>query len=130
MGDRIQINGTWYIKEEPTQDEEKKSNYLDVMIEEIIANFDFEKVHKVMTLLNWEWRNEGVPPPYKIIEEARRHLRQAAEYRIDSKLHHETACSSSSGGLKATAYCCDNRVNIEYLQLEFILTEWDAQYDY
>ena len=31
------------------------------MINEVLAHFDFEKVHTTMYLLNWTWAGEGVP---------------------------------------------------------------------
>ena len=34
---------------------------LDKSFEVALKNFDFEKVHKCMTLLNWTWCGEGVP---------------------------------------------------------------------
>ena len=33
----------------------------DEMIQEVMDNFDFEKVHDVMSFLNWTWQDEGVP---------------------------------------------------------------------
>lgn len=31
------------------------------IVDEIMDNFDFEKVHKVMVALNWGWHGNGVP---------------------------------------------------------------------
>ena len=45
------------------------------MVEEILANFDFDKVHRVMQFLDWNWARLGeVPTVEDLRKEARRLL--------------------------------------------------------
>lgn len=50
-------------------------------IEEILNNFDFNKVKRVMEFLDWKWHNVGIPNEYQLICEARRLLEQAYEWK-------------------------------------------------
>ena len=44
-------------------------------VEEVIASFDFARVHRVMEALGWTWANiERVPTLGELVEEARRLL--------------------------------------------------------
>ena len=85
------------------------------MVEDLLSEFDFEKVDKVMRLLDWKWCVYGdkqvIPGVYGLITEARRLLFEVLEE--DEKEYHSLSC----GGLKASW-------DGEYLELEFILTEW------
>lgn len=51
-------------------------------IDEIMDNFDFGKVAKVMQFLNWQWAysDTGVPEEPELRETARRYLHQAYDY--------------------------------------------------
>jgi hypothetical protein len=52
------------------------------MIDEILDEFDFEKVHKVMVALDWEWKHsDELPSPAKLRHHARTLLRVVAERR-------------------------------------------------
>ena len=97
-------------------------------INEIIANFDFEKVNKTMIALDWKWGDEGVPNIKELKESAIERLESAIKQVLspDNKEHHNTAWISSSGGLKATAWK-NKKDKLEKLQLEFVLTDWDTE---
>lgn len=103
---------------------DKKNN----LINEILANFDFEKVHKTMTLLDWRWVGRGVPSINEIRDSASERLESAIEQVISSKNkeHHDIGWISSSGGLKATAWK-NKKGKLEKLSLEFVLTDWDTE---
>lgn len=57
-------------------------------INAIMEDIDFEKIHKVMEFLGWEWWGQGVPSIETIRTEARNHLERAWDSR----------CSTGSGG--------------------------------
>jgi len=82
-------------------------------IEEIMDNFDFEKVHKVMTYLNWEWHHEGVPEISKLKRTAREDLKRTYKEEIPW---------CESGGL---------RVEVDRegktMRLMFVLEYWDVE---
>lgn len=67
-------------------------NKVKERIDEIMEYFDFEKVHSVMTMMNWEWRDSGVPS----IDE----LKQTARHYLDTALdncHRQTYFTGSGG---------------------------------
>jgi len=101
------------------------------MIENILDNFDFDKVRKVMGFLQWEWcdvieETSSVPSTYKIVCSARDRLEKAYEYAIKNK---ENA-TLSSGGFEAFAQYNKETNEVDYLELKFVLTSWDEEIHY
>ena len=51
---------------------EEKYNMLpesiQLNIDELLENFNFDRVHEFMKLINWTWIDEGVPPVYSLFE--------------------------------------------------------------
>lgn len=94
------------------------------MIDEIMDNFDFAKVARVMSDLDWEWatHNGGmeIPNEPEIRQEARRLLREVAGKDTPAP------CSVECGGFKAEKYL-DN--DTEVLSLSFVAESWDS-YDW
>lgn len=64
------------------------------MIDEILDEFDFEKVHRVMTALSWTWYRE---PEVPSITDLRRMARYLLKQVVESKGIH----SVGSGGFTA-----------------------------
>ena len=94
-------------------------------IDDIMENFDFERVHKVMDMLEWRWGSakNGVPSVEELKKEAKRLLVSACV----EKNH------ISTGGFKAvfeksTGWGLDNDDD-PYVGLEFILEEWEGGLD-
>jgi hypothetical protein len=83
------------------------------LIDEIMDYFDFDKVAKVMTFLEWKWvsAEDGIPSVGEIRQSARRLLKDAIKNKT----------TFGTGGLRAT-------YDDGYLQLEFILEEMDVTY--
>ena len=83
-------------------------------IDEIMDWFDFEKVAKVMEFLKWKWvsTEDGIPSVSEIRQSARRLLKDAIKNKT----------TIGTGGLSAT-------YDDGYLQLKFILTEFDSSID-
>lgn len=50
-----------------------------IEMEEVLGNFNFERVILVMQALDWEWHNVGVPSLGDVKKEGRRLLRDAIE---------------------------------------------------
>ena len=82
-------------------------------VDNIMDWFDFDKVHKTMRALRWEWvgAEEKIPCQGEIRERARQLLTDA----IQSEM------SIGSGGLQVTYIPGEG-----FLKLEFIVSEWDA----
>ena len=101
------------------------------MINEVLAHFDFEKVYKTMTALNWKWFDKAaVPTITELKESAEQRLNDAIEQVIDPKNteHHDIGWISASGGFKAMAWKNEDGT-LARIQLEFIVADWDAEDD-
>lgn len=107
--------------------EQPKEDDLEYMIEDILNEFDFDKVERAMEALNWKWRGE-TPTLYDLREEALRLLRGAAKSRLgDFKdTHHDVAIINACGGFEARAYCNEDKTKITGLDLAFVITSWDS----
>lgn len=82
------------------------------VIDRIIDDFNFEKVHRVMVDLDWQWYwTNGVPSVGTLMTRAQELLYGA------SKMN--TGYSIGAGGFRATKTGCEDE---EGLELEFILT--------
>lgn len=98
-------------------------------IEYILEEFDFDKVHKVMTALNWTWARSNnitsskcefhVPNHYELIESARERLQNALEQAFKNE---SGRGFSETGGFRGEAFVEEQNV---YLVLSFILESWD-----
>ncbi len=99
------------------------------MINEVIANFDFERVQQVMKALNWTWcGSEEVPTIGELKVSAGDRLSCAIEQVLSAKNteHHEVGWMSNSGGLKAMAWKKEDGT-LARIQLEFVVEDWDAE---
>ena len=98
------------------------------MVNEVLAQFDFEKVNKTMYLLNWKWFDKAdIPTITELKESAEQHLYSAIEQALSPTNieHHEVGWHSASGGFKATAWKNEDNT-LARIQLEFIVADWDA----
>ena len=96
------------------------------LISGILNEFNFDKVHRVMTFLNWTWGYEEIVPDVDTI-------RKSARERMDNAIN---GCLkecppgvpflASSGGLEATA-SKNEYGQIDYVGLNFVLTQWDEE---
>ncbi len=99
-------------------DYKKLSNKQIESINEVMENFDFERVENVMDCLKWKWGVEGrVPDIYEIRRFARQLLADACIGL--SNLIEDKKLSLSSGGFTATAYRDGS------LSLSFVVEEYD-----
>lgn len=82
------------------------------LVKTILKNFDFEKVHIVMTALNWGWHdtNGEVPSVPEMKTLAKKLLKEVLE--TDNRL-------CATGGFEATY---QNGI----LELKFVVSEWNA----
>ena len=76
----------------------------DEVISEIMEKFDFQKVHAVMILTDWKWREIRVPT----LEELRDH----AHWFLINACFAEGDYTGGSGGF--TAYKCDGEVSLVF----------------
>lgn len=76
----------------------------DAIIKEILDKFDFEKVHAVMVLTDWKWKEIRVPT----VEE----LRECAGWLLVNACFAEGDYTSGLGGL--AVYKDDREVNLVF----------------
>lgn len=96
---------------------DKKTTQIYDQIDDIIYNFDFEKVHKIMKILKWRWFIGGelvIPSVQQLVKQARKLLFRAATETTTVEL----------GGFKATAKYKYSEKDILCLRLEFILERY------
>lgn len=86
-------------------------------IQEIIEEFNFEKVLDVMSYLDWRWNGE-LPTYGKLMVEAYRLLELAYSECERGKKDFDV----STGGFSADAYYDGGDIK---LRLAFVLTSWD-----
>jgi hypothetical protein len=91
----------------------------DEKIEEILNNFDFDRVFKTMTFLDWTWLYKGVPSIYQLVVSSKKKLEDSYDYSLE----HKEDWGIHSGGLKVRSYYENGKVD---LSLEFVLTDWDT----
>ena len=103
---------------------------IDSMVQEVLDEFDFEKVHLTMKALKWTWATvPGIPTIDRLKETAEYLLRGSIEGALKCEnLHGEAPYLHATGGFKA--YCYRNRYKqITSLHLEFIVSEWETDGD-
>ena len=100
---------------------------LEYMINDIMDEFEFDKVYETMGALDWKWRGE-TPSIEDLRETAESLLRGAAESRLGryKEEHHHVAIINATGGFEAKAFCNKDKTKITGLQLDFIVTSWDS----
>jgi hypothetical protein len=110
-----------------------KVDQTEVMITNIISEFDFLKVQAVMETLNWGWisAENGIPTTLELRQQATKLLRSAIRCRLGEYKdeHWEMGIHCSTGGFDATAYCNEDKTKITGLKLQFVVTEWNADLD-
>lgn len=94
-------------------------------IENIIENFDFDKVHKVMTFLNWGWatvEEGGIPSIGKLIIHSQKYLSDVFDMCTRTKKDYYTG----TGGFFVEAQYNNEENCCDYLKLRFELDSWDS----
>jgi hypothetical protein len=113
------------LLEEPQQ--KIPTDSLSKMIDEIMDEFDFDKVYKAMDALDWKWRGQ-TPSIEDLEKEAERLLRGAAEHRLSDwkEIYWESPIMNGCGGFEARAWCDENKTKITALQLDFVVSSWNS----
>ena len=95
------------------------------LISEIVDHFNWEKTHKAMSLLKWQWADtiteDGVPTIGNLMVRAMKLLQDAYDGAMkEKKTYH--ACT---GGFEAVAHVDEDE--LWNLELQFVLTSWDVE---
>ena len=93
---------------------------LSESIDECINEIDWNKIHKVMILLDWVWAGEGVPS----VDRLKQFTRKQLEDTIIRGMTNQTDMYVFCGGIK-TSYRHYNDNN--EISIEFILESWENE---
>jgi hypothetical protein len=98
----------------------KKSR--EQLIDEIVENFNWDKVYKTMEALSWKWvDSEGETPSIgRLITTATRLLRDA----YDGAEKEQETYLSGTGGFEAVCYMDGD--DMYRLELRFVVASWDV----
>ena len=95
------------------------------LISEIVENFDWERTHKAMSLLKWQWANtiteDGVPTIGNLMVTAMKLLQDA----YDGAMKEKKTYYSCTGGFEAVAHIDEDE--LWNLELQFVLASWDVE---
>jgi hypothetical protein len=129
--DREEMESLYDLLGKMLNKDEVEKEPLDKMIDEIMDEFNFARVHKAMVALDWKWASSKsyIPSMDDLRETAESLLRGAAESRLgDYKGEHwELGIVNGTGGFQATAYCDEDKTKIIALDLSFVVTSWDTE---
>jgi hypothetical protein len=110
--------------------EVKPTDPLTTMVDDILTEFDFEKVREVMVALDWKWASThpSVPSIKDLKDTARYLLIKVYNLRKDkyNDTHPEVPVQVATGGFRAIALSNDSG-EVDFLKLEFVITEWEAE---
>jgi len=98
----------------------KKSR--EQLIDEIVENFNWDKVYKTMDALGWTWiDSKGETPSVgRLITTATKLLRDA----FDGAVREQETYLSGTGGFEAVCYV--DKDGMYRLELRFVVASWDV----
>lgn len=90
-------------------------------IDDVMDQFDFERVHRVMTFLQWMWSDEQGSLNVPELSDVRRFARRIMKNTMSE--------SNAKGGpfyIESGGFCC--HVEDEVLNLKFVIEDWMVDY--
>ena len=97
----------------------KKMTTAQRLVDEIMDDFDYEKVQKVMEYLNWKWYPiDGQIPSVTDLKKKSRELLYDV---IEHSLKYRSTCLISAGGFNVEAVWDDEEFKLDEVNLKFIL---------
>ena len=89
-------------------------------IDYILDNFDFEKVKKVMDVLEWKyWDSEGDTVSIYELRKKARHVLKSLISHVEKEVY-----LIGSGGFEATVMHCED-FEKPVFELKFVVAEWN-----
>jgi len=97
------------------------SNHLQKHIDEVMDEFNFGKVQKVMDFLGWQWAGaeEGVPRE----AELRKQVRDLMDICYQQSFTHKRDWNTGTGGFNVRYY-----YEVDVFEVDFCLTHWTTEY--
>jgi len=95
---------------------------IDKAIEDIVENFDYEKVHKVMKFLNWTWLdNPESPSVGKMVLETSKELKDSYNKCVENKSNY----FCKSGGFCYNVFWDSEKQEVDSIELQFQVDSWE-----
>ena len=129
--DREEMESLYDLLGKMLNKDEVEKEPVDKMIDEIMDEFNFARVHTAMAALDWKWAvtsNNNVPTMDELRTEAERLLRDAADIRLNMFKDEpwESPVYCGTGGFSAAAWCDEDKTRITRLDLDFIVSTWSV----
>jgi hypothetical protein len=129
--DREEMESLYSLLGKMLNEDKVEKEPLEKMIDEILDEFNFARVHKAMVALDWKWASSKnyIPSMDELRIEAERLLYDAAKCRLlEFRYEHwEVPIHCSTGGFEAIALCNEDKTLIVKLELQFVLEKWDSE---
>jgi hypothetical protein len=95
-------------------------------MDEVLDHFDFEKVHKVMTMLNWVWTTGGNGYEIPSTARMRQAVRELMKRAVEMSKKTEIGCVGS-GGFQVSYEKPRKKEKEPLFVVKFVLTEYDSE---
>ena len=101
--------------------------HIQLKVDEIMDNFDFEQVNKVMNFLNWTWWDtNGEPPDIPMLRATAREMLITAYWGAQKSKG--DSYGESTGGFSVRYFRGKDEDGVlENFLLEFVLTDWRTE---
>jgi hypothetical protein len=128
--DREEMESLYNLLGKMLNEDEVEKEPSDKMIDEIMDEFNFARVHKAMVALDWKWAlpSNSIPSMDELRKEAERLLRDVADVRLNmfKEEDYKMPIICSTGGFSATAWCNEDKTKITRLNLDFVVSSWNS----
>ncbi len=98
----------------------------DLFIKDIMDEFDWGKIQKVMEFLDWRWMMDNerfsIPNTFDLQRTARKLLEEVWHGTEKRKCEYQVG----TGGFKAVGYYDEKKQRVDLLELKFVLMSWYA----
>lgn len=104
---------------------ELKSEHYNLIMD-CLDEFDFERVHKVMTFLNWQWSDIGVPDVHTLRRNCRKYLQEVIREVLERKdTGGEFTIGTGGFRYEARLYPDYHPTKFVWLRMSFTIEDWD-----
>jgi hypothetical protein len=100
---------------------ELEAKHYDTIMD-CLDEFDFERVHKVMTFLDWAWADGGVPDVLALRRNCRTYLQEVVRGALERK-DEGGEFIMASGGFRYEAKLYPD--DFLWLRMSFTIEDWD-----
>ena len=100
---------------------ELEAKHYDTIMD-CLDEFDFERVHKVMTFLDWTWADGGVPDVLALRRNCRKYLQEVVRGALERE-NEGGQYVMASGGFRFESWVYPD--GFLWLRMSFDIADWD-----